>query len=122
MSVVTNVSYKILVYTGDERRAGTNANVFITLYGSKGQSSELELGKFGNDFEKGDTNEFTKRMANLGEITKIRIRHDNSGIAAGWYLDKIVVNNSDSAHLGPWEFPCYKWLEGDHNAQTLYAR
>ncbi|MDJ0597945.1 MAG: PLAT/LH2 domain-containing protein [Crocosphaera sp.] len=119
MAALTNVPYKIVVYTGDIRNAGTNANVYITLYGTRGQSNEYSLDNRENNYQRGDTDEFTLRMANLGDITQVKIRHDNSGIAAGWYLNKIVVNNPDSVQQGPWTFPCYKWLEGKHNARHL---
>ena len=27
----------------------------------------------------------------IGELTRVRIRHDNKGIAAGWFLDKVNI-------------------------------
>lgn len=47
--------YKVEVTTGVKDGAGTDANVFITIYGSNGQSMEKKLkGKFfENNFEKG---------------------------------------------------------------------
>lgn len=37
--------YKVHVHTGDIRKAGTDANVFITLYGENGDSGERQLMK-----------------------------------------------------------------------------
>lgn len=37
--------YKICVYTGDDRDAGTNANVYIKLFGTKGRTEQLHLRK-----------------------------------------------------------------------------
>ena len=36
-------NYKVHVFTGDIRRAGTDANVFITLIGENGDSGERPL-------------------------------------------------------------------------------
>lgn len=46
--------YEVYVYTGNKFGAGTDARVFITLFGEKGRSKEIELESKGrNDFEKG---------------------------------------------------------------------
>ena len=37
--------YKICVYTGDDKDAGTNANVHIKLFGTKGKTEQLHLRK-----------------------------------------------------------------------------
>jgi len=37
------VKYGIMVQTGNEFRCGTNANVFITIYGSNGDSGKQPL-------------------------------------------------------------------------------
>ena len=45
--------YTILVLTGDKRGSGTDANVFMTLFGSNGDSGKRELESGKNDFERG---------------------------------------------------------------------
>lgn len=45
--------YKITVFTGDKRSAGTDADVVIVLYGSVGDSGEWKLDNKGNNFERG---------------------------------------------------------------------
>lgn len=46
--------YEVDVFTGNKFGAGTDARVFITLFGKRGESKEIELeGKGRNDFEKG---------------------------------------------------------------------
>ena len=46
--------YKVAVYTGDKAKAGTDANVFVTLFGDVGESPETRLDTKGkNDFERG---------------------------------------------------------------------
>ncbi len=45
--------YKITVYTGNKIGAGTDADVFITLYGDKGESGAIILDDKKNNFESG---------------------------------------------------------------------
>ena len=42
--------YKISVFTGDVRGAGTDADVYVILYGTEGRSAELKLGNWKNNF------------------------------------------------------------------------
>ena len=49
-----------------------------------------------------------------------RIEHDNTGLSASWYLDRVVVTDVIRPHLR-YYFPCNNWLskeEGD----GLYVR
>lgn len=45
--------YKVTVYTGNKRGAGTDADVFITLYGDSGESGAIMLDDKKNNFEAG---------------------------------------------------------------------
>jgi hypothetical protein len=46
--------YKLTVFTGNKRGAGTDANVYVTLFGELGESGERKLDtKRKNDFEAG---------------------------------------------------------------------
>ena len=45
--------YKIDVATANTLGAGTDANVFIKIFGSKGETAVHRLHKSGNQFEKG---------------------------------------------------------------------
>ena len=76
--------------------AGTDANVFLVLYGEKGQSGKLRLkeSKTNKDaFEKGKKDLFKVASSNIGEITKINISHDGVGAGAGWYVESAKVTN-----------------------------
>lgn len=49
-------TYKVSVMTGDVYGAGTDANVFLTIYGDQGDTGERKLRKSetnGNKFERG---------------------------------------------------------------------
>eukprot|EP00736_Rhodelphis_marinus_P000918 Rmarinus@m.27357 len=102
--------YTITTVTGNERGAGTDANVFITLYGEKGNTGERQLENDRNNFEKGRTDEFRLECDALGAIQKIRIWHDNSGLfGSAWYLDRVTVKNESSGE--EWVFTCRKWFD-----------
>jgi hypothetical protein len=45
----------------------------------------------------------------LGELTKLRVRHDGSGFGSGWFLDNIVV--ADEKGGKEWVFNCGRWLD-----------
>ena len=50
----TTVSkYKVSVFTGDKRGAGTDANVFVQMFGAMGESQERKLDNSQNNFERG---------------------------------------------------------------------
>ena len=57
--VLTVNRYKVTVITGTKRRAGTDADVRITLFGDVGESGERKLDtKMKNNFEAGSSVHF----------------------------------------------------------------
>ncbi|KAL2778056.1 lipoxygenase homology domain-containing protein 1 isoform 1 [Daubentonia madagascariensis] len=108
--------YEVITATGDVRGAGTDANVFITLFGENGISPKLHLtSKSESAFEKANVDVFRVRTSNVGLIYKIRIEHDNTGLNASWYLDRVIVTDMKRPHLR-YYFNCNNWLskvEGD---------
>lgn len=92
----TAVKYKIAVKTGDVRGAGTDANVFIQIFGENGDTGDRKLESSGNNFERGKTDIFTVEAIDLGELAKIRVGHDGSGVGSGWY-----ETLSFCSHLSP---------------------
>lgn len=104
------------MFTGTKRGAGTDSNVFMTMYGSLGDSGERELRKSNNrnKFEDGQVDEFKVKAVDLGDLEKIKIGHDNSGFGAAWYLEKVEIFNPNSQRT--YLFNCQNWLsknEGD---------
>jgi hypothetical protein len=111
-------TYKITVFTGDVDNAGTDANVFITLFGQLTNSHEFLLDNSQDNFERGKADVFQLSLgAELGPIYKVRIRHDDSGDKAGWYLDKIIVHNETTGKDAI--FPCYNWLARDEGDRAI---
>ncbi|XP_054613031.1 lipoxygenase homology domain-containing protein 1-like isoform X2 [Dunckerocampus dactyliophorus] len=104
------VKYEIIVITGDEKGAGTDANVFVTIFGSNGDSGRRRLRqKFRNLFEREQTDRFLLEMLDMGELQKVRVEHDNSGMHPGWLLDRVEVTNM--ANGVTTIFLCGKWLD-----------
>ncbi|KPP63401.1 lipoxygenase-like domain-containing protein 1-like, partial [Scleropages formosus] len=104
------VKYEIIIITGDEKCAGTDANVFITIYGSNGDSGRRPLRqKFRNLFERGRTDRFLLELLDVGELLRVKVEHDNSGMNPSWLLDRVEVTNT--ANGVTTIFMCGKWLD-----------
>lgn len=104
------MQYRVTIQTGERKNAGTDANVYITLFGSLGNSGERQLGlpNF-DDFESGSNHAYLVRTnRSLGDLKQVRIRHDNTGSRPGWFLDFISVHEEESDK--EWMFPCQRWL------------
>ncbi|CAL1540467.1 unnamed protein product [Lymnaea stagnalis] len=119
------VKYEVIVVTGDVKGAGTNANVFITIFGTNGNTGKRPLTQSFKDlFEKNQTDKFQIEALDLGELTKVRIEHDNAGFRPGWFLDRVEVVNTATNNTTV--FPCNKWLDKDKGdkeiARELYAK
>ncbi|KAM9102483.1 lipoxygenase homology domain-containing protein 1 [Sarcophilus harrisii] len=108
--------YEVITMTGDVRGAGTNANVFITIFGENGLSPKLHLSsKSESAFEKANVDVFRVRTNNVGAIYKVRIEHDNTGMSPSWFLDRVILTDMKRPHLKLY-FNCTSWLskvEGD---------
>uniref|UniRef100_A0A8C1ZDX3 Lipoxygenase homology domains 1b n=1 Tax=Cyprinus carpio TaxID=7962 RepID=A0A8C1ZDX3_CYPCA len=113
--------YEVVTITGDVNGAGTDANIFITLFGDYGITPKLHLAsKNRTAFEKNKTDVFRIKTHNVGPLKKIRIEHDNTGLNASWFLDRVVVTDMNRPHLR-FYFACNNWLsktEGD----SLFVR
>ncbi|XP_043109222.1 polycystin-1 [Puntigrus tetrazona] len=82
--------YRVLVKTGWKRGSGTTAHVGISLYGLN-KSGSRHLQREGA-FQRNCLDDFqVETDANLGEIWKIRIWHDNTGLNPSWFLKHVIV-------------------------------
>eukprot|EP00741_Cyanophora_paradoxa_P007399 tig00001127_g7158.t1 len=116
------VKYRVLVYTGDVKGAGTDARVFVSIVGSLATVLKKRL-KYSTSgisthalFEQGQMDEFIIECPELGELTRLVIEHDNSGLGPGWFLDKVVVRvRGQGLEARQWTFPCGRWLATDED-------
>ncbi|XP_067286321.1 polycystin-1 [Pseudorasbora parva] len=82
--------YRVLVKTGWKRGSGTTAHVGISLYGLN-KSGSRHLQREGA-FQRNSLDDFqVETDANLGEIWKIRIWHDNTGLDPSWFVQRVIV-------------------------------
>lgn len=95
---------------------GTDANVFIQIFGEHGDSGEQKLSGARNCFERGQRDEFGFECVDLGKIRKIRVGHDNSGFGASWFLDKVIVRAGSGKE---YYFLCGHWLSKDEEDGTI---
>uniref|UniRef100_A0AAV2MQR6 PLAT domain-containing protein n=1 Tax=Knipowitschia caucasica TaxID=637954 RepID=A0AAV2MQR6_KNICA len=88
-----SMNYEISVVTGDVTFAGTNARVFIQMFGEKGKTEVTILESRSNNFERNTTEIYKIEGKDIGKIFKIRIGHDGSGIGPGWFLESVDVKH-----------------------------
>ena len=113
---------QLVIKTGDVRGAGTDANIFVVLYGETVDTGELPLytthDKFGRDdqFERDCLDVFLVDAPYVGEIFKLRVGHDAQGLCAGWHLEKITVHDCRGRSFF---FPCWQWLDNGSDVQRV---
>eukprot|EP00873_Tetraselmis_striata_P010472 jgi/Tetstr1/430736/TSEL_020527.t1 len=103
-------TYKLRIHTGDVRGAGTDANVFVNLHGSSGDTGKKVLHAKGKaDFERGQVDTFDIHGPPIGNLERLRIGHDNKGIGASWHCKQVDVQcPGDSGWV---TFPCNRWFD-----------
>ncbi|XP_061765809.1 polycystin-1 [Nerophis ophidion] len=90
--------YRVQVKTGRRQGAGTTAHVGISLYGLN-KSGSRHLQRDGA-FQRGSLDQFhVETDDNLGEVWKIRIWHDNTGLDPSWYVQHVVVWDPVTDHM-----------------------
>ena len=87
--------YKVHVVTGSDRGSGTDSNIFLTLLGVDGKSSDevgLERSQNMNKFESGATDIFDLNFkTRIDDIASIRLRSDDAGMGSDWQLSSVAV-------------------------------
>lgn len=112
------VNYKVEVHTADKRGAGTDADVFVNLFGELGDTGERWLRKsetHRNKFERGNVDVFNIEAVQLKHLNKIRIGHNGKRPGAGWFLAKVVVRQEGSGSKYDQTFECNRWLAVDED-------
>ncbi|CAF4520761.1 unnamed protein product [Rotaria sp. Silwood2] len=85
------IPYEITIFTGDIAGAGTDAKIFIQIYGLYDKTEEILLKSKSNSFERKSIDKFKIEAADIGPIEKIRIGHHSENFGAAWYLEKILI-------------------------------
>uniref|UniRef100_A0A8D0AM79 Si:dkey-17e16.9 n=1 Tax=Sander lucioperca TaxID=283035 RepID=A0A8D0AM79_SANLU len=93
------------VTTGDMQYAGTWDHIYVTLFGTEGQSERTELDNFGPDFTTG-TVMIVKLDLGQRNGFCLCILYIYFGVEF-WYFSKIVVTTPEGDAI---LFPCYRWI------------
>lgn len=140
-SLVTGeVSYVIRVYTGDFLAAGTDDKVEVALIGDRLSSAYVELKHsetHADPFERGNMDQFTVSLPNVGSILGINVRYGASNWLWNdrWVVEKITVYDPttitlhSSGHIGnglQYTMPSQTyidlglaWIGGDDSTMSL---
>ena len=135
-AVPPTASYEVTVRTGDRVKSGSDAGVFLALYGPADEqgtptgSGEIHLLPSSSlqctstdPFERGGTDVFTipeiYGFGSLDEAERMTLRHDNGGDGAGWFVDGVQVKNLKNGKS--WTFPANRWLATDEGDGKTYA-
>lgn len=105
-----DIKYSLAIMTGNMVSAETSSTIYITLYGTGGQSRYLPL-KTG--FLRGSTETVSFKTRDVGYLTKIKL---TSTATDGWYCQHILVRyNGQTAY-----FKVQKWVDYPA-AANIYA-
>ncbi|MEL6866828.1 MAG: PLAT/LH2 domain-containing protein [Bacteroidota bacterium] len=104
-------TYEVMFRTGCDEDAGTKAKIYMTMFGSKGQSKEMYLNQTQKEnFISCSADEFEIPVEeNFGSLQKLVVRHDNTGENPNWLVEIIRVKDLKSGVR--YDFPCGKWLD-----------
>eukprot|EP00878_Enallax_costatus_P043853 GHUV01051949.1.p1 GENE.GHUV01051949.1~~GHUV01051949.1.p1 ORF type:complete len:660 (+),score=218.20 GHUV01051949.1:276-2255(+) len=116
------VQYQVEVHTSDVKNAGTDAQVFVQLFGEQGsgEAQELRSGKSSdNTFRRGGADTFNLQLPYLGPLSKLRVWLEGPG--SPWHLTLIIVRGPEGTVT---YFPCARWLgttatAGDSSGQPV---
>ena len=74
--------------------SGTTANVGIRLYGNAAKSGSRHLSHSNKPFQQGGIEIFQVAVPeSLGDIQKIKIWHDNTGLDPAWFLSRVIIRD-----------------------------
>jgi hypothetical protein len=111
-----SVRYTVVIQTGSNNYAGTDANTWLRLSGRYQSTASYWTGTMtldtpANDFERGS--QFVKDywLGSPGDLNGINLWHDNHGDHPGWFVD--YVNLYDSCSRRVYYASVYTWLARD---------
>uniref|UniRef100_A0AC11E175 RP1 axonemal microtubule associated n=1 Tax=Ovis aries TaxID=9940 RepID=A0AC11E175_SHEEP len=92
--VVLVTVYEVHVATGELWNAGTVANIYISVYGEKGDTGSRQLfrSKSTLNFLRGQVDSFLLEAVHLGNLYKIVIAHD--GLGPGKSLPQVDIQSA----------------------------
>ncbi|CAK8688259.1 unnamed protein product [Clavelina lepadiformis] len=112
--------YIVTIFTGSRRNSGTSAVVCLRLVGKMATSSAHVIQHHTKILNRGSVKSFLITTSDcLGDISAIRLWHDNGGHSPEWYevvtaqlevfLQRVVVRDLEKNHC--WFFLCNRWFK-----------
>lgn len=103
-------TYIVTTYTGIRRNSGTTSEVCIKIIGQESVLGKVNSSKVHHLTTDGDVDAKTFKTASVenfvltteksvGELTAIRIWHDESGESPEWFLERVVVKDMQTGKL-----------------------
>ncbi|CAF3447622.1 unnamed protein product [Rotaria socialis] len=110
------ISYRFIVRTGTQKNSGTQAKVFLYLYGTESNWTSVHLQKHSNlnsstsndGFPSGSVRTFCFKGPNIGQLHHLNVNLVGSRSDKEWFLKEIEITNLNSATTWICEFNC--WL------------
>ena len=94
--------------------AGTDASVYISVYGEFGWSQEIIMDEsYQNDNEPDHMDIHDFITGDIGRPIKLLVWHDNVGSGAAWHLNKIELRNKDDENIYTFYANRYIWCFSD---------
>ncbi|XP_048578319.1 uncharacterized protein LOC116609466 isoform X4 [Nematostella vectensis] len=111
--------WTLSIKTGARWYAGTNANIFVKLFGTKGETSRKALNNGDKDaFSRGKLSTFKVKARDIGELQRVTVINDNSGPAPGWFLKKFTVTDPAGNQF---DFKASEWLASDSKLKRVFS-
>jgi len=106
-----DVEYKVTIFTGDIKYAGTDADIFITVIGEMGATKCQPLDHwFHDDFERGASADYTFSDIDIGKVEFIIIKMEAQTMTVfgdnDWFLDRVEVTKTGDTR----RFPHNQWV------------
>lgn len=65
----------------------------------------------------GSVDVFEIAAPDVGNLSAVTLRHDNTGLASGWFLESVTVQNLSTGQ--EWTFRCSRWLARDEDDRQI---
>ncbi|XP_013773436.1 allene oxide synthase-lipoxygenase protein-like [Limulus polyphemus] len=113
-SFFSTPQFEVHVVTGNRRGAGTDANVWLTIYDEHDQRTPVvklnHLWK--NDHERDSTSKYPiPPIEGFGKVHKIEFWRDSFGVGHAWFVDRIEVHHVASGKV--FYFPIHRWVDAN---------
>ncbi|XP_053323874.1 lipoxygenase homology domain-containing protein 1-like [Spea bombifrons] len=104
------VKYLISVYTESFEQAGTNAPVYICIYGEIGDTGKRLLLKsdFPHKFQPGQVDVFEIEAVSLGKLQKVLLVCEANHKSQYWHCKKVIIR--EQGKNSEYIFNCERWL------------